>query len=40
MPPNDSLPGVVVTADTSIEVAKDNELFRVTLKGMVGRKVS
>lgn len=33
-------PRQVVTADTSIEVAKDNELFMATLKGMVERKVS
>lgn len=38
--PNDSVPGMVVTADTSIEVAKDNELFRLTSEGMVGKKVS
>ena len=28
MPPNDSIPGLVVMADTSTELAKDNELFR------------
>ena len=28
MPPNDSIPGMVVLADTSTELAKDNELFR------------
>lgn len=28
MPPNDSIPGMVVMADTSTELAKDNELFR------------
>lgn len=40
MSPNDSVPGMVVTAAKNIEVAKDNELFRLTLEGTVGRKVS